>query len=421
MKRRPFLTFSDVAVYNLKRRPFRTACLVSLVAALAFVLFGGSLITYSLINGTEGLAKRLGADILIVPKGYDQMVEGILLRGEPSTFYMNADWIEKISALEGIRAVSPHLFVASLNAACCSVPIQLIGFDQETDFIVTPWLRTALPGELGDDEIVIGGSVSGRVGDKLMFFDRSYRIAAKMENTGTGFDASIFMNMNAARRAAGDYGAKGGPSLEGENGENASREGASTPPEESISSLVVLIDDGLTAAGMTRKINNTFGYGKSGIVVVPTKTIIGNVSGGLRALTAFTAVLVVILWILSLLVLTIVFSVTLNERKQEFGILRSLGITRKKLIALVFLESGTISLTGAAIGVFLSALLILPFRIYIQETISMPYMQPSLGKLLAIAAASLFLSFATGPLASLFSSSKMGSSDAYVVIREGGL
>ncbi|MDR3354058.1 MAG: ABC transporter permease [Synergistaceae bacterium] len=406
MRRRSFLTFSDVVVSNLKRRPFRSFCLISLVAVLAFVLFGGSLITCSLINGTDGLAKRLGADILIVPKGYDKMVEGILLRGEPSTFYMSADWIGKISQIEGVRSVSPHLFVASLSAECCSVPIQLIGFDQKTDFIVTPWLRTSLPGELGDDEIVIGGSVSGKVGSELMFFDRGYRIAAKMENTGTGFDSSVFMTMKAARRAAGDYVSMGG---------------TFSPPEESISSVVVLIEEGFTAVGMTRKINSTFGYGKSGIVVVPTRTIIGSVSGGLRAMTAFTVILVVILWVLSVLVLTIVFSVTLNERKQEFGILRSLGITRKKLIALVFLESGAISFTGAAAGVFLSALLVFPFRTYIQETIGMPYMQPSFEKMLAIAAASLILSFATGPLASLFSSSKMGNSDAYVVIRDGGL
>ncbi|MDR1049343.1 MAG: ABC transporter permease, partial [Synergistaceae bacterium] len=204
------LTFSDIAVCNLKRRPFRSVCLVSLVAALAFVLFGGSLITYSLINGTDGLAKRLGADILIVPQGYDQTLEGILLRGEPSAFYMNAEWIGKISATDGVREVSPHLYVASLSAACCSVPVQIIGFDQKTDFIVEPWIRTSLPGNLADDEVVIGGAISGRVGNKLMFFDRVYRIAAKMENTWTGFDASIFMNMNAARRTAADYAAKEG-------------------------------------------------------------------------------------------------------------------------------------------------------------------------------------------------------------------
>jgi putative ABC transport system permease protein len=400
------LTFSDVAVYNLKRRPFRTACLVSLVAILAFVLFGGSLITYSLINGMDGLAKRLGADVLIVPKGYDKTIEGILLRGEPSAFYMSADWIEKISEIEGVRAVSPHLFIASLNASCCSMPIQLIGFDQKTDFIVTPWIRTSLPEELAGDEIVIGGAVSGRVDGKLKFFGREYRIAAKMENTGTGFDASVFMNMETARHAADDYAAAGG---------------AIFPPEKSVSSLVVLIDEGITASDMTRKINGAFRNGKGGVVAVSAKTIIGNVSGGLRALTVFIAALAVIFWILSVLVLAIVFSVTLNERKREFGILRSLGITRKKLIALIFLESGIVSLIGAVTGVFLSALLALPFRTYIQETVSMPYMQPSFGKLLIIAAVSLFLSFATGPFASLFSSFKTGNSDAYLVIREGGL
>jgi putative ABC transport system permease protein len=412
MKRKPALTFGDVAVCNLKRRPFRSVCLISLVAALAFVLFGGSLITYSLINGTNGLAKRLGADILIVPKGYDQTLEGILLRGEPSTFYMSAEWVGKISAVDGVEAVSPHLFVASLNAPCCSVPIQLIGFDQKTDFIVEPWLRTSLPGKLADDEVVIGGAISGKVGGTLTFFDRAYRIAAKMENTGTGFDASIFMTMDAARRAARDYAAMLSPE------ESIPSESISS---ESISSVAVLIEDGFTAAGMTRKINNDFGYGQSGIVVVPAKSIVSNVSVGLRALTAFISVLSAILWMLSVSVLTIVFSVILNERKQEFGILRSLGITRKKLIALVLLESGAISLAGAVTGVFFSALLVLPFRIYIQETVSMPYMQPSFGKLLALAAASLLLSFVTGPLASLLSSSKMRNCDVCSIIREGCL
>ncbi|MDR1536024.1 MAG: FtsX-like permease family protein [Planctomycetota bacterium] len=403
MKEGPAFTFSDLAVSNLKRRPFRNACLAALVAALAFVLFGGSLIAYSFINGTEGLARRLGADILIVPKGYDQTVEGILLRGEAGSFYMGAEWIGKIAAVEGVEAVSPHLFVASLGAPCCSVPVQLIGFDQKTDFIVEPWLGTSLPGRLGDEEIVIGGSVSGRVGSTLTFFNRTYRIAAKMENTGTGFDASIFMNMDAARRAAGDHAAK---------------EGIPLAPEESVSSLAVLVEDGFTAAGMTRRINGEFGHGRSGIVVIPAKSIISKVSVGLRTLTAFIAALSVISWLLSVLALTVVFSVVLNERRREFGILRSLGITRGKLLALVLLESGIISLPGAVAGVLLSALLILPFRVYIQETFGMPYMLPSFGEFLATAAASLLLSFAAGPLASLFSSSKMRNRDVSSVIGE---
>jgi putative ABC transport system permease protein len=400
----PYPSFSDIAAGNLTRRPFRTVCLVLLVTLLSFVLFGGSLIAFSLINGTDGLARRLGADILIVPKGYDQKMEGILLRGEPSAFYMDAEWLDRIAAFEGVRTVSPQLLVASLNADCCSVPIQLIGFDRKTDFIVEPWVKTALPGNLSDGEIVIGGAIAGNVGDKLKFFDREYTIAAKMGNTGSGFDASVFMTMASARLAADDFAAKGG----------------SLPmPEDAISALVVLVDEGYTASGVARRMNSDFDYGNSGVVIVSAKTIINNVSRGLRVLVGFIVLLAALLWLMSVLVLAIVFSVTLNERKREFGILRSLGATKRKLVRLVLLESGFVSLLGGVAGVFLAALLILPFRTYIHEAVNMPYMQPSVPQFIGLAVMGLLLSFIVGPLASLFSVAKIAKGDAYTVIREG--
>jgi putative ABC transport system permease protein len=400
----PTLSFLDIALCNLRRRPFRTTCLAALVALMAFVLFGGSLIAYSVINGTDGLARRLGADILIVPKGYDQKMEGILLRGEPGAFYMDAEWLDRIAGFEGVSAASPQLLVASLNADCCSVPIQLIGFDHETDFIVDPWIRTALPGDLSDGEIVIGGAIEGRVGDKLRFFNREYSIAAKMGNTGSGFDASVFMTMGSARTAAKDFVAMGGDF---------------SMPEDSISSIVVMVDEGYTASGVARRMNDDFDYGNSGVIVVASKTIINNVSRGLRTIVAFIVALASLLWLMAFLVLAVVFSVTLNERKREFGILRSLGATRKKLVQLVFMESGFVSLLGGVAGMFLAALLVLPFRAYIHDAVSMPYMQPSIPQFVGLAVAGLSLSFIVGPLASLFSVAKIMKNDAYAVIREG--
>jgi putative ABC transport system permease protein len=373
---------------------------------MSFVLFGGSLITYSLFSGTDALAKRLGADILIVPQGYDNKVEGILLRGEPSTFYMSDEWLSKIAEVDGVRAVSPQLFVASLNADCCAMPIQLIGFEQSTDFVIEPWIKTVLPGSLADEEIVVGGAISGKVGDTLKFFDRDYRIAAKMEKTGTGFDASIFMNIAAAEMAAADYETAGG---------------AYPPPEGSISSVVVMVEDGFTANEVTRQINSDFHYGKSGIVVVPAKTIINNVSGSLRVLVIFIAALAGLLWILAVLVLAVVFSVMLNERKREFGILRSLGATRRRVSSLIFIESGVISAAGGMAGIFLAALLIIPFRNYIRDLVEIPYIQASAAWFAAMAFGCLLISFAVGPLASLFSVKRMNKNDAYTVIREGGL
>ncbi|MDR1100583.1 MAG: ABC transporter permease, partial [Treponema sp.] len=100
---------------NLRRRPFRTACLVFLVFLLSFVLFGGSLLAYSAAKGADNMAKRLGADLMVIPKESGQQFEGALLRSEPGTFYFDARWMDKIAGAAGVARASPQLFVASLN------------------------------------------------------------------------------------------------------------------------------------------------------------------------------------------------------------------------------------------------------------------------------------------------------------------
>lgn len=394
-------TFFDLVFCNLKRRPFRTAALAVLVSILSFVLFSGSLISLSLKNGTDGLSKRLGADILVVPKGYEQKTENVLLRGDPSTFYMDAAWTEKIAAVKGVRAASPQLFVASLNADCCSTKVQIIGFDQKTDFTVEPWIKSALPGALSIDEVVVGADVAGKVGGKLRFFDRDYVIAAKMDSTGTGFDTSVFMSFEAAERAESDYAAKSGREL----------------PKNAVSSVTVLLEDGYSAGDVAENISGISDENKISLIV--SQKIMSSVSGNLRATVSFVTALAALLWVLSVLVLGIVFSVVLNERKREFGILRSLGATRKKLSFLVLWESGILSLLGGVLGIAMSALFLFPFQTLIQRTISMPYLQPSFGQFFAVTAASLVLSFAVGPISSLASVFKICGGDAYSVIREG--
>lgn len=394
-------TFFDLVFCNLKRRPFRTAALAVLVSILSFVLFSGSLISLSLKNGTDGLSKRLGADILVVPKGYEQKTENVLLRGDPSTFYMDAAWTEKIAAAKGVRAASPQLFVASLNADCCSTKVQIIGFDQKTDFTVEPWIKSALPGALSIDEVVVGADVAGKVGGKLRFFDRDYVIAAKMDSTGTGFDTSVFMSFEAAERAKSDYAAKSGREL----------------PKNAVSSVTVLLEDGYSAGDVAENISGISDENKISLIV--SQKIMSSVSGNLRATVRFVTALAALLWVLSVLVLGIVFSAVLNERKREFGILRSLGATRKKLSFLVLWESGILSLLGGVLGIAMSALFLFPFQTLIQRTISMPYLQPSFGQFFAVTAASLVLSFAVGPISSLVSVFKICGGDAYSVIREG--
>ncbi len=406
MGKNQHFTFSDLALCNLRRRPFRTTALIFLVSILSLVLFLGSLISLSITNGTDRLAKRLGADILVVPKGYERKTERILLRGEPSTFYMNAAWTKKISGVEGVRAVSPQLFVASLNANCCSSTVQIIGFDPNSDFTIEPWIKSELSGNLGMDKIVIGADISRNAGNKMKFFGRNYIVAAKMDNTGTGLDTSVFMNIEAAKKAANDF---------------VLRSGAARIPENAVSSVTVAIQDGYAANAVAETIRNGFVHENSGVTVITAEKIISNVSGSLRMVLCFIVTMAALLWVLSVLVLGIVFSVILNERKREFGIMRSLGATRKKLSFIVLLEAGIIGLCGSVLGIGFCVLFIVPLRVYVLPAINMPYLQPSLLQISFITMASLLISFVTGPMASLVSVFKVSRGDAYAIIRDGDL
>lgn len=137
MSNRP-LTISQLAVANIKRKPLRTAGLIIIVALVAFVLFAGGILSVSLKNGLESMKERLGADLLVVPVGYDEGVEGIIVKGEPAYFYFDKSVETQLEKVEGVKCVSSQFYLTSLNQDCCSVPVQFIGFDPETDFSIQP-------------------------------------------------------------------------------------------------------------------------------------------------------------------------------------------------------------------------------------------------------------------------------------------
>jgi len=125
-----------LALKYLQRKPGRTAALILLSAFLALSVFGGSLIVMSLQNGLDSYESRLGADIIIVPKEARShgSIESILLQGIPGYFYMNDSALEKARNTEGVEIATPQFYLASASAGCCSVSVQIIGFDGVRQF-----------------------------------------------------------------------------------------------------------------------------------------------------------------------------------------------------------------------------------------------------------------------------------------------
>lgn len=392
-----------IALNTLKRKPFRTVGLVAVVAVFSFTLFTGTILSQSLKNGMNNLSERLGADILAVPYGYEADIQSALLRGEPSTFYFDSSMTEKIGDVKGVSAVSPQLYIATLNSGCCAYPLQLIGFDPATDFVIQPWIAGQLSGSLPDGEIVVGSSINAEVGSKLKFFNQIYRVAARLEKTGMGFDTTVFMNLDTAKQAA-----------------ESSERLAAHPAAENmnlISSVMVKIDSDYNVKDVANNILQA--HALEGVDIVVSKNMISDISGNLNGLTSYIFILAGVLWFLAVVVLMLVFSISLNSRKREFSMFRVLGATKQRLAQLILIESSLITALGALIGLGLAALVLFPFNTCIQSQLKLPYLMPGYDVLLLTALVSFLIAFASGPLACAYGAVKLGKSEVYSTLKEG--
>ena len=399
------MTFSSLPALNLLGKKGRSAALFTFAALLAFSLFGGALLLTSLQNGLRSLELRLGADIIVVPYEARTKVSAdtILNQGNRTYFYMSQDKLAKVAALEGVAAVSPQVYLCSMNAGCCSVSLQLIGFDPQSDFTIQPWVRERFSGTLTDGDILIGSKVSLPESRKLKFFDHLWNIAAQLDETGTGLDNAVFANVNTIQQML----------------EAAQKIGWSFTDKQyahnMISTIMVKVADGYdidsVASLIQRRVRKT--------VAIKTKAMTSGIASALSSLAKIIGALSVAVWLLSLIMLLVVSTLIIGERKKEFAVLRVLGASRKKLALLVMAESLLLNAAGGVCGIALAALCVLPFHSLIKAAIGLPFLLPSTTVMLTLIAASLTVSVLCGCIACSYGAHKIASLDTGILLREG--
>ncbi|MDR1931765.1 MAG: FtsX-like permease family protein [Spirochaetales bacterium] len=388
---------------NLRRRPFRTACLIVVVSILAFTLFGGSILVSSLQNGLDSMSKRFGADLMVVPAGYASKAEAVLLRGEPSFFYFDGALVQQLAETDGIVQASPQCFLTSLSADCCDAPVQLIAFDPATDFVIQPWIAEVRSGGIGEGQLVVGSRITVHADNTIQLFNQYYPVAARLSETATGFDTSIFMTRNTMDFII----------------DNAHKAGynfiSDKEPEGSISAVMLRLDQDASAKSIAYAIKRD----NQNVDVIVSQSILSGIAQALRGLIVYINSFSIVLWIVAVIILTAVFSGSINERKKEFAILRILGATRKRLIRIIVSESSLTGLAGSLAGIAAASLLVFPFSTYIGIKLQLPYIRPGPGGILTLFLFSLVLSFAAGPLAAVYSAFKIGRAETYFTMREG--
>ena len=292
-----------------------------------------------------------------------------------------------------------------MKISCCKarLAIQIIGFDEDTDFSVKPWLHEAYSGKLGLNEIVVGSGLSTRVGHTLKLYGTECKAVGKLESTGTGLDTAIYASSDTVRGLIKAAEGKGISVLSKQS------------PDDVISSVYIKVKDGYDIDEVEANIN----LGIEGVQAVRTKSMITGTADKLSVISGSVTVLIVAVWVLSAVIMLIVFTALVNERKREFAVLRAVGFSRRRLGKQVMCEALVICLFGAVIGITIAAAVVFPFSTLIEKRSGLPFLSPSILTAIGYAAISFGAVILTGPLASLYSAYRLSRVDTGKILREG--
>jgi len=400
------LSIPRIAFINLLRRPTRSVALAAIVAVSSIFLFSGTFLDTTLADSLADLSGRLGADALIVPQGYENSTQSILLRGDPGMFYMSAEILSLIATdVPGIARITPQFFLSTFDADCCDAKVQVIGFDPATDFLVTPWaIKKEQVATVTNGEIVVGARITAEPGETLLFYAHRYRVKAKLHPTGLGLDTSILMPMSGVydiiRRTPNLL-----PAL-------------ASNPGGYLSAIAIKAAAGYSPYNITTEILKRYRTSYA-IQAVETARLVSDISNHLKRISLLSHFAAVVFWLLAALVLAFAFTLTLNERKRELSLLRILGAPRRWVLRLVTTEGMVISVFGALAGIGFAVLVLTLFSPLICATIVLPNLTLPLRAVLSNVPVTLIPAIASGTLAGAWAARRITRFDVYDTFRVG--
>lgn len=361
------LSSLSIALSNLSYKINRTLSMLLLTSLCAASVFACVVLYFGLKNGINTIQKRLGADLMIVPKGAEQKMQSVLIPGEPNYFYMEKEIAEKISQIEGVEKVTSRFYLTSVSEDCCDFPVQIVGFEPETDFVISPWIEESFPPdskkfteEFYTEGCVVTGSNVLTQKDGVRFFDKTHPVSGKLSKSGAGIDNAVFVSMNTLKEIYDDAKGRGfGFISDGKAGSK-------------VSAVFVRLSEGAKADSTAVKITSRI----PNVSVVKRDAVFSEISSSLDSVFFILKILAVSVTLFTVISLAIIFPLAVSSRTAEFSILRILGAAHKKCAKILLYEALFISVAGGLSGIALACLLVFPFCTAIDSALSVPLVFP---------------------------------------------
>ena len=390
------MTWLRLSLKEWRRRPLRTGITTAGVAIAIAALFSLFAFQRGYRDGVRQELDRLGAHVLVVPKGCPFDAASIALHGANWPCYLKQSYLEEVRAVRGVATAAP-CFMSAVYDANGNESVY-VGIETNILSLKRGW-RIAGDFPRQNGELLIGSEAARRngwkVGEQVQLpglRDQLGRVAGILAPTQGADDTFIYLGLADAQQRF-------------------------KHPNELTHVLVQLSDPNNLDHAVTQLRGCDAGLAMN---IVP----LAHVYHTIQSLVNSTHLLLGCIALVALLVAgtgvsnTILMAVA--ERTREIGVLRAIGASRAHVFRLVWLETTQVCISGAIIGVGIAFLASRGVESWIRS--KLPF-APA-GTLIQwdwlIAAACLLCALALGSLAGFLPAWRAASVSPMTAIRASG-
>jgi len=411
--------YATLIVASIRNKRGRNLATFFCFAFIAANIFSGQFLIAGASGGLNRSVSRMGADHLIVPSQYMVFLRGAgsnntmaIVLAEPSNFRIKSTLLEKIGNVTGVSAVSPQLYVSTLNLPKISPePLNIYGFDPETDFTIQPWLQEPLNAPLKTGEVIVGHEVAGNTLKRISVGSQTFEIVGRLDPTRSSIDRTIFLRMEDAYVLAGTKGIVP----------------ASAPRISPGDINAVLVRDtpgqDLDAIGLRVKRIFASSPEYKYVSIIGRHFSLDPVEEDIQAIPGLLNVISVFVVIIALPLIALIAAMVTHERQREIGLFMAMGARRKVVFLIVISESLVLAAIGgiAGVGISLFAFFLMDARGILNSALQVSFRMPSLMEICFMAGLALLVVMTISSISSLWPAYQSSRMNPYDAIRNEGI
>jgi putative ABC transport system permease protein len=324
------MNWLSLASKEWRRRPLRTGVTASGIAIAVAALFSLLAFHDGYRDGVQAEISRLGAHVLVVPKGCPYDAASMALHGANWPCYLKANHFAEVAGVPGVESAAPALMAALPGSN--GAQTVYVGIDERMFTLKTEWkLDGAFPHSSGE---IVAGSEAARM--------HGWKVGKRVNLPGLPGESGVVRGILRPTHGSDD-------TFLYARLEDAQR--WFQKPEQLTHILVKLKNSTQLESTVTSLRGCDAGMDMN---VVPLSHLFRTI----QALVNSTRLLLGCIALIALLVAATGVSnamlMSVTERSREIGIMRAIGASRVDVFCLVWLETLQVCIAGGIAGVLVA-------------------------------------------------------------------